>query len=126
MPTPPQKGAFVGISAAGVGISIVPWRSWVILRDTATISPLGDAHVGLDDGHTVFAGARQHRLVLGFGAAAEGGDQQVTGAVDDRNPGDVGIPAVVADQKATAAGGRVDGASALAKTIESPGPMAPR
>ncbi len=59
-------------------------------------------------------------MVLSFGATAEGRDQQKAGAIEDGDAGDIGIPAVIADEKAATAIRRVDGAAVLAKAIEPP------
>ena len=95
----------------------------LICADFALADNEVHADVGLDDGHAVFPCSGQDGLILVFGLAAVGRDQDDAGSVEDEGANDIGVPAVVADDKAGAADRRVEGAQLVADAVEVPGGM---
>ena len=57
------------------------------------------ADVRLDDGDAVFTCPGEDGLVLGLGLAAVGRNENDTGAVENKGPYDVRVPAIVADDE---------------------------
>ena len=62
-------------------------------------------------------------MVLAFGAGAEGGNEQVLCPVEHWDAGDVGIPAVVADEEAAATKRSVKGMGMGTEAVVPPGGM---
>ncbi len=85
----------------------------------------GNADIGLHDWHTVFPGATQHSFILCLRTVAERRDDQESGAIEDRYPGDVIIPPVVTNEETTSSKGGIEGTAVFTEPVEPPGMMVP-
>ena len=85
----------------------------------------GNADIGLHDWYTVFPSATQHSFILCLRTVAERRDDQESGAIEDRYPGDVIIPPVVTNEETTSSKGGIEGTAVFTEPVEPPGMMVP-